>query len=259
MRARHQKMNLKSNLSKDYFKSNKIHHAILIHNKKGTCDINVAFDFVSKITGEKKIDISKVAMMDNIVILQNSGLKQKIEIDEIENAITQISFRSDKLKFFIIQNMNDLSDYAINKVLKTTEEPPIGTYIIALSSNIYNLPKTLLSRFIKFEHKNGMTNIDINEKDYKEFIINILSGKNIKLIIENCVKENHEYEKAIYFILHYLRKKSIDLYHQNNLKLGSLFLNFFSEFLNLIKAENITSIDKRQVLLYTFNKIGTMK
>lgn len=252
-------MNLKSNLSKDYFKSNKIHHAILIHNKKGTCDINVAFDFVSKITGEKKIDISKSAMMDNIVILQNSGLKQKIEIDEIENAMMQISFRSDKLKFFIIQNMNDLSDYAINKILKTTEEPPIGTYIIALSSNIYNLPKTLLSRFIKFEHKNGMTSIDINEQEYKEFIINILSGKNIKPIIENCVKENHEYEKAVYFILHYLRKKSIDLYHQNNLKLGSLFLNFFSEFLNLIKAENITSIDKRQVLLYTVHKIGTMK
>ena len=138
--------------------------------------------------------------MENIVILKNNDLKQKIETDEIENTIRQISFKSDKLKFLIIQNMNDLSDYAINKVLKTTEEPPVGTYIIAISSNIYNLPKTLLSRFIKFEHKNGTTGIDINENDYKEFMINILSENNIKMIIENCVKRPMNMKKLLFYI-----------------------------------------------------------
>jgi len=50
----------------------------------------------------------------------------------------------------IIKDADSMTLKAQNRLLKTLEEPPIGTVIILLSSNIHNLTSTILSRCVVF-------------------------------------------------------------------------------------------------------------
>lgn len=50
----------------------------------------------------------------------------------------------------IIQDADTMTHKAANRLLKTLEEPPVGTVIMILSENITNLPITIRSRCVHF-------------------------------------------------------------------------------------------------------------
>ena len=50
----------------------------------------------------------------------------------------------------VIQDADSMTDRAQNRLLKTLEEPPVGTVIILLSENTENLKQTILSRCVVY-------------------------------------------------------------------------------------------------------------
>ena len=81
----------------------------------------------------------------------------------MEEARSVISYaeKSSSLKFFLIDNLEDLGESVRNALLKTLEEPPEGLYTILLSKNSERMMKTILSRVRKYYFPN-LSNAELN-------------------------------------------------------------------------------------------------
>ena len=92
-----------------------------------------------KVAAHTHPDVIVVELEDDarqIKIEQVRRLRSRLELQPMEGAVT----------VFLIDPASRMGPGAANALLKALEEPPEGTYIILIATNIYELPITIRSR-----------------------------------------------------------------------------------------------------------------
>jgi len=109
-------------------------------------------------------------------------------VDEIRNLIDNIKLTptNGKYKVYIIDEVHMLTTSAFNALLLTLEEPPSHAIFILATTNIENVPITILSRCQRF--------------DFQKISIDSLVDK----LQEICKKENIEIEEDALYEIAYL-------------------------------------------------------
>ena len=168
---------------KNSIKSNKISHAYIFSGPRGTGKTSTAKIFAKTINclnpkdGEAccVCDICKSFESNTDIIeidaASNNGVDQ---IREITNNI-KLSPSMSKYKVYIIDEVHMLSTSAFNALLLTLEEPPAHVIFILATTNIENVPITILSRCQRFDFRK----IDTN--DIKNRLIDICSKEKIDI------------------------------------------------------------------------------
>ena len=125
-------------------------------------------DFCDKCSSCKRIDSG------NYPDLHIYGHDSVIRIDDVREIIykaSSTSFEGNK-RIFILDNVEALRKEAANALLKTIEEPEVGTYFILLS-NTLNIIPTILSRSILVNiAKKSREELGVTEKEYSFFFGN---------------------------------------------------------------------------------------
>lgn len=88
---------------------------------------------------------------EDLIYLASEGNSLKDEaIEELQHRIKKKPYTGDR-NMVIIKDADTMTLRAQNRLLKTLEEPTVGTVIILLSENIENLTQTVLSRCIIYK------------------------------------------------------------------------------------------------------------
>lgn len=118
-----------------------MHHAILLHGKKGIGKSSFAKDFVNQITGVIPNN------PDLLFIKKNDGKRDIVvdQIREIADFVNQTAAIS-KSKFIIIDAADDLNKSGANALLKILEEPHKNNFLILISHLPGKLLPTIRSR-----------------------------------------------------------------------------------------------------------------
>ena len=99
------------------------------------------------------ISVSNGSHVDVIRVVKSTSKtseKESIRDADIEEMISRLKgkpFAGNRM-IAIVENADKMTLRAANRLLKTLEEPGIGSVIILLSENVYNLPDTILSRCV---------------------------------------------------------------------------------------------------------------
>ncbi len=173
-------------------KNQKTNRTFLFSGKSGIGKKKIAIEMSKFILGDKVpqeyvlcyerdvvSDIINKGMHPDFVSI--STYDEDISINTYRGFITKI-FKKPiirKKKVLLIDGIERLSKNVFNAMLKTFEEPPIDTTIILISSDISNIPGTLISR---------CTHLHFQPLSYSE-ILSVIKGlkfqcKNIDKIIE---------------------------------------------------------------------------
>lgn len=151
---------------KTLVKSKKIPHAMLFSGPKGTGKTSTARILAKIINCQENLfsgrsdsiepcnhcsscqTITKGHSVDVVEIdaASNRG------IDQVKELINQVKFYplNSRYKVYIIDEVHMLTKEAFNAFLKTLEEPPSSTIFILATTEIEKLPKTVVSRCLKF-------------------------------------------------------------------------------------------------------------
>ncbi len=124
------------------YNSNKLHHAILLHGKKGIGKASFALNFANKIT-----NISS-GTNPNIFLISKEEDKKEISVNQIRKIpdfLNQTSANA-KDKFIIIDSACELNKSSSNALLKTLEEPHPNNFLILVTHNINLVLPTIKSR-----------------------------------------------------------------------------------------------------------------
>lgn len=117
----------------------------------GTCDICV------KIETENHIDLTMIRASK-----ADTSKVYSVKDGDIERLILRLQkkpFEGNR-NIGIVESVETITPRAANRLLKTLEEPPVGTVIMLLCENINVLPRTIVSRCVLArvrEHEDGYT------------------------------------------------------------------------------------------------------
>lgn len=129
---------LKSSLLSSY-KSNKLHHAIIIDGKKGIGKASFAKNLALEILNQSQPDL---------LIIAKEADKKEISVDKIRliaDFVNQTSAAA-KSKFIIIDSACQLNKSSSNALLKILEEPRDNNFLILISHNQNKILPTIKSR-----------------------------------------------------------------------------------------------------------------
>lgn len=144
---------------------NRIHHAYLFSGARGVGKTTTARIFASAINCENlhsgiiepcgicKSCIDIVANKHIDVIEFDAASHTSVE--NIRDLIDSVPYRpaAAKYKVYIIDEIHMLSEKAFNALLKTLEEPPAYVVFIFATTELRQIPATILSRCIQFDLK----------------------------------------------------------------------------------------------------------
>jgi DNA polymerase III subunit delta' len=158
----------------------------------GTCDICV------KIETENHIDLTiiKASKADTSKVYS-------VKDGDIENLIRRLQKKpfEGQRNIGIIESAETITPRAANRLLKTLEEPPVGTVILLMCDNINMLPQTIVSRCVVarvMQHEDGYAD-DILEQARE--LVTLLMEKapfyKTKKMIEQL---NQDKEQVILFL-----------------------------------------------------------
>lgn len=165
--------------------NNMISHAYIFSGPRGTGKTSTAKIFSKAINCLNNIDGSPCCncefctnFAENPDIIEIDAASNN-GVDEIRGLIDNIKLTptNGKYKVYIIDEVHMLTTSAFNALLLTLEEPPAHAVFILATTNIENVPITILSRCQRFDFK-------------KITVENIVSG-----LIKVCNNENIEYEE----------------------------------------------------------------
>lgn len=139
--------------------NNSISHAYIFSGPRGTGKTSTAKIFAKAINCSNPVDGSPCEKCDfctnftenpdiiEIDAASNNG------VDEIRNLIDNIKLTpsNGKYKVYIIDEVHMLTTSAFNALLLTLEEPPAHAIFILATTNIENVPITILSRCQRFD------------------------------------------------------------------------------------------------------------
>lgn len=148
---------------KNQIKSGNIGHAYIFTGTRGTGKTSVAKIFARAVNCLNPNDGSPCGVCENCVELSSSGNFDILEIDAASNnSVDQIRELTDKINFpptvgrykvYIIDEVHMLSKSAHNALLKTLEEPPSHAIFILATTEIHQIPATILSRCLRFDFR----------------------------------------------------------------------------------------------------------
>ena len=235
-------------------KNNAVPHALLLYGSDFNYQVNLAKDFLIKINkAEDKKQIINESHPDTIFISREDE-KKEIGIAQMRRLKDFASLTSNHLKCkgIFIKEAEYLNEESWNALLKTLEEPMGNSIIFILSSNIKNIPKTIVSRVVSLPF-------------YNEDILNkVHSPKDDIIITKLCSIEKLAFAERIDLAEEIAKKENFfPLLDTWLIKLRSdLLVNNkkeTAEFMeSLAKAKNIllsTNVNTRLVLENFFFRI----
>ena len=236
----------------------KLPNKILFSGLKGSGKCTLAYHLINYILSddeEFKYDIENFSInKDNksFKLIQNGSSpnfsliditpEKNIDISQIRNLIKDLnksSFNS-KLRFILIDNIENLNLNSANALLKILEEPPKNTIFILINNDKKILP-TIKSRCLNFRVSlSNQATIHIS---------NELFSANINDLINNDLLNYYITPGKIYNLIKFSKENQI------NLKILSL-----KEFMNLIIDENFYKKDTPiKFMIYDFVEFFLIK
>lgn len=105
----------------------------------GTCDVCV------KIETENYIDLTMIRASK-----ADTSKVYSVKDGDVENLIRRLQKKpfEGQRNIGIVESVETITPRAANRLLKTLEEPPVGTVIVLLCENINVLPRTIVSRCV---------------------------------------------------------------------------------------------------------------
>ncbi len=176
-----------------HYKNNKLHHAILLHGKKGIGKASFIKEFVGDIFG------GTLNNHPDFLIIEKEAEKKEISVDKvrkINDFINQTSAIS-KDKFILIDSACQLNKSSSNAILKILEEPHSNNYLILISHNLNRILPTIRSRCQI--HKIN----DLSFEDFKNILLKknpSLSNDQVRFLSEICdnsIADAIEFEKEL--------------------------------------------------------------
>lgn len=139
-------------------------HAYIFTGTRGTGKTSVAKIFARAVNCLSPLaDGSPCGKCENCVELASNSNFDILEIDAASNnSVDQIRELTDKIGFpptvgkykvYIVDEVHMLSKAAFNALLKTLEEPPSHAIFILATTEIHQIPATILSRCLRFDFR----------------------------------------------------------------------------------------------------------
>jgi DNA polymerase III subunit delta' len=158
----------------------------------GVCDICV------KIETENYIDLTMIRASK-----ADTSKVHSVKDADIENLIRRLQKKpfEGQRNIGIVESVETITPRAANRLLKTLEEPPVGTVIMLLCENINVLPRTIISRCVLGrvqEHEGGFAEGALEQaRELVYLLIENAPFYNTKKVIE---KLNQEKDQMILFL-----------------------------------------------------------
>ncbi len=138
-----------------------IGHAYLFTGTRGTGKTSVAKIFAKAVNCTNNVNGSPCLECETCRALSSPTSLDILEIDAASNnSVDQIRELTDKINFpptigrykvYIIDEVHMLSKSAYNALLKTLEEPPAHAIFILATTEVHQIPATILSRCLRFD------------------------------------------------------------------------------------------------------------
>jgi len=148
---------------KNQVKKQQINHAYLFCGTRGTGKTSVAKIFAKAINCLTPVDGSPCSKCEVCKALAEQNNMDIVEIDAASNnRVDEIRDLREKVKYppvnakykvYIIDEVHMLTESAFNALLKTLEEPPAHCVFILATTEPHKLPKTILSRCMRFDFR----------------------------------------------------------------------------------------------------------
>lgn len=148
---------------KNQIKNDSIGHAYIFTGTRGTGKTSVAKIFARAVNCLHTHDGSPCGECDVCKELLSNSNFDILEIDAASNnSVDQIRELTDKINFpptigrykvYIVDEVHMLSKAAFNALLKTLEEPPKHAIFILATTEIHQIPATILSRCLRFDFR----------------------------------------------------------------------------------------------------------
>lgn len=272
-------------------KNNKISHAYIFSGPRGTGKTSTAKVFAKAVNclnpTEKgpcgECDMCKIFNSNTDIIELDAASNNGV--DEIREIIDNVKLAPSysKYKVYIIDEVHMLTQNAFNALLLTLEEPPSNVIFIMATTNIENVPVTILSRCQRFDFKKishdalvsrlkyvcEQENINITDEAIGE-IAKLSDGgmRDALSILDQVQQENTVIEldtiQKIYGIVP--NKLIIDLIDEFNLQNTDSVIKHITEFqslglnyktlvkytINILRSKAIETINERD--LDSYNK-----
>ncbi len=237
-----------------YFKSEKIHPAILICGKNQEERLSLAKKLAKVLLchSDTSSPCEKCRTCSRIereihpdVFIVRETEENIIKISVIREIIEQIELGpiEEKYKLCIIENCERMNDAAANAFLKTLEEPLNNRLFLLLTSKPHFLLPTILSRCLEFNLKPDESTSSF---DLESSYLTTMNKLNVDETIDNLheiLLDEKTCNTFILFIQSKLRESMIK--HYNN---DYIFDNIISCFEDAIQTEKIISTNANQVL-----------
>ena len=142
-------------------KANRIGHAYLFCGTRGTGKTTVAKIFAKAVNCEHPSDGSPCGECKMCRSISAGTSMNVIEIDaasnngvnEMRDLREKVQYPpvSGKYKVYIVDEVHMLTDSAFNALLKTLEEPPAHAIFVLATTEVHQIPATVLSRCLRFD------------------------------------------------------------------------------------------------------------
>ena len=150
------------NTLKNQVTTGEIGHAYLFTGSRGTGKTSCAKIFAKAINCLHPVNGSPCYECENCKT--DDGLNMDIveidaasnnSVEDIRDIVNNLKFlpTNGKYKVYIIDEVHMLSINAFNALLKSIEEPPEHVVFILATTEVHKIPKTILSRVIRFDFK----------------------------------------------------------------------------------------------------------
>ena len=151
------------NTLKNEISENKIAHAYLFTGTRGTGKTSTAKIFARAVNCKNphngnpcnECDVCSGILKESLLDVIEIDAASNTGVDNIRDIIEQCRYASSaaKYKIYIIDEVHMLSKNAFNALLKTLEEPPAHIIFILATTEIHDVPATILSRCQRFDFK----------------------------------------------------------------------------------------------------------
>lgn len=225
---------------KNEIKLDKIAHAYMFTGPRGTGKTTCAKIFSKAINCKSKKNGEPCCKCKICKGIQDESILDITEMDGASNnSVSDVRILRDEANFvpthckyrvYIIDEVHMLSSSAFNALLKIMEEPPKYVVFILATTDIYKVPKTILSRCQRFDFKR----IKPNEIMLK--IKDIAEKEKIKITDEAAFK--------IALISQGSMRDAISIFDKCSIKDSEITKEILEEILGIVKKDYILNLHK---------------